>query len=110
MLIKGPLKIGVLDDPGQPGRELHVNFTHEFQALGNDGQTQVFNEYLQVLQENIIALPEADPNRAGMLIVQQIAEQLMPHLASGDLELSETIVVEMGRDHASDSLMGLLNS
>jgi hypothetical protein len=45
-----------------------------------------------------------------MLIVQQIAEQLMPHLQGGDLELSETIIVEMGRDHASNSLMGLLNS
>jgi hypothetical protein len=42
--------------------------------------------------------------------VQQIAEQLLPHLQSGDLETSQTIIVEMGRDYASDSLMGLLNS
>ena len=110
MLIEGPLKIGVLDDPEQPGRELHVDFTADFQAMAPGGQTETFTEYLKTLQQNIGALPEADPNRAGMLIVQQIAEQLMPHLASGDLELSETIVVEMGRDHASDSLMGLLNS
>jgi hypothetical protein len=110
MLIEGPLKIGILDDPEQPGRELHVDFTPEFQALGAEAQSQSFSEYLQTLQKSIIDLPEADPNRAGMLIVQQIAEQLMPHLATGDLELAETIIVEMGRDHASNSLMGLLNS
>jgi hypothetical protein len=110
MLIEGPLKIGVLDDPEQPGRELHVDFTPEFQALGPEAQSQGFAEYLLTLQKSIIDLPEADPNRAGMLIVQQIAEQLMPHLATGDLELAETIIVEMGRDHASNSLMGLLNS
>ncbi|MEJ2609760.1 MAG: transcriptional regulator [Candidatus Thiodiazotropha sp.] len=110
MLIEGPLKIGVLDDPGQPGRELHVDFTSEFQALGQEGQAATFSDYLKTLQNNITKLSEADPNRAGMLIVQQVAEQLLPHLASGDLELSETIIVEMGRDYASDSLMGLLNS
>ncbi|MCG8489918.1 MAG: transcriptional regulator [Candidatus Thiodiazotropha sp.] len=110
MLIEGPLKIGVLDDPEQPGRELHVDFTEEFQALAPEGQAATFTEYLNTLQKNIVGLPDADPNRAGMLIVQQIAEQLMPHLASGDLELSETIIVEMGRDHASNSLMSLLNS
>jgi hypothetical protein len=110
MLIEGPLKIGVLDDPEQPGRELHIDFTQEFQSLEQIGQTQAFSQYLQTLQKNIDAFEEADPNRAGMLIVQQIAEQLMPHLASGDLEITETIIVEMGRDHSSDSLMSLLNS
>ncbi|MES9981449.1 MAG: transcriptional regulator, partial [Candidatus Thiodiazotropha sp. 6PLUC5] len=87
-----------------------VDFTSEFQALGSEGQTNTFSDYLQTLQKSIVDLPESDPNRAGMLIVQQIAEQLMPHLATGDLELSETIIVEMGRDHASNSLMSLLNS
>ncbi|MGD9169364.1 MAG: transcriptional regulator [Candidatus Thiodiazotropha sp.] len=110
MLIEGPLKIGVLDDPEQPGRELHISFTQEFQALELASQASSFAEYLQLLGRNIEALPQSDPNRAGMLIVQQVAEQLLPHLQTGDLETSETIIVEMGRDYASDSLMGLLNS
>lgn len=110
MLIEGPLKIGVLDDPEQPGRELHLSFTPEFQALGLTGQSDSFANYILLLGRNIATLPEGDPNRAGMLIVQQVAEQLLPHLQSGDLETSETIIVEMGRDYASDSLMGLLNS
>jgi hypothetical protein len=110
MLIEGPLKIGVLDDPQQPGRELQLDFTTEFQALDPEIQTETFSHYLQTLEQDIDTLPEDDPNRAGMLIVQQIAEQLLPHLVDGELELSETIIVEMGRDYTSDSLMGLLNS
>jgi hypothetical protein len=110
MLIEGPLKIGVLDDPDQPGRELHISFTPEFQELELSAQSQTFADYLNLLGRNIGNLAAGDPNRAGMLIVQQVAEQLLPHLQSGDLETSETIIVEMGRDYASDSLMGLLNS
>lgn len=110
MLIEGPLKIGVLDQPDQPGRELHIDFTTEFQALEPQGQAQAFSNYLLELEQGISSLAEADPNRAGMLIIQQIAEQLAPHIASGDLELEETILVEIGRDYSSDSLMNLLNA
>ncbi|MEJ2466046.1 MAG: transcriptional regulator [Candidatus Thiodiazotropha sp.] len=110
MLIEGPLKIGVLDDPAQPGRELHIDFTAEFQALSQQDQTAAFARYLDELQQGIASLPEEDTNRVGMLIVQQIAEQLLPHLGDGELELSDTIIVEMGRDYSSDSLMSLLNS
>jgi len=110
MLIEGPIKIGVLDDPGQPGRELHINFSAEFQALDLQGQAASFTRYLGELQQGIDALAEGDANRAGMLIVQQISEQLLPHVINGELELDETIVVEMGRDYSSDSLMSLLNS
>lgn len=110
MLIQGPLKIGVLDDPAQPGRELHIDFTAEFQALGQLEQAETLARYLEELQQGIVSLPEGDPNRAGMLIVQQITEQLAPPIASGELELGDTIIVEMGRDYASDSLMSLLNS
>ena len=110
MLIEGPLKIGVLDQPDQPGRELHLDFVDEFQALDLQAQGRKFHQYLQALQQDINRLPEGDPNRAGMLIVQQIAEQLYPHIQNGELELNETIIVELGRDYSSDSLMSLLNA
>jgi hypothetical protein len=42
MLIEGPLRIGVLDDPAQPGRELHLDFSTEFQALNEQDQVTVF--------------------------------------------------------------------
>jgi len=110
MLIDGPLKIGVLDQPDQPGRELHIDFSDEFQVLDRSDQVQRFSSYLNELAQGIAALAEDDPNRGGMLIVQQIAEQLSPHITSGDLELEQTIIVEMGRDYSSDSLMSLLNA
>jgi hypothetical protein len=110
MLIEGPLKIAILDDPAQPGRELHIDFTPEFQAMTLQDQAESFAGYLRQLQQGIAVLPEEDPNRAGMLIVQQIAEQLLPHVGNGELALNDTIIVEMGRDYSSDSLMGLLNS
>lgn len=109
MLINGPLKIGVLDQPDQPGRELHIDFTPDFQQLEQNSQAQAFDEYLRELGLEIALLPEEDPNRAGMLIVQQIAEQLLPHIQNGDLELKETVIVEIGRDYSSDSLMSLLS-
>ena len=110
MLIQGPIKIGVLDDPAQPGRELHIDFTAEVQALEQSAQAEAFARYLGELQQGIVALPEDDPNRVGMLIVQQISEQLLPPIANGELELGDTIIVEMGRDYSSDSLMSLLDS
>ncbi len=110
MLIEGPLKISVLDQSDQPGRELHIDFTGEFQALGADQQAKEFQGYLQELAQGISSLSNDDPNRAGMLIVQQIAEQLSPHIQTGDLELNETIIVEIGRDYSSDSLMSLLDA
>lgn len=109
MLIEGPLKIGVVDDPAQPGRELHIDFTLDFKALTQQERAAAFTRYLRQLQQGIASLPAEDPNRAGMLIVQQIAEQLLPHVESGELELGDAIVVELGRDYSSDSLMGLLN-
>ena len=75
MLIEGPLKIGVLDDPAQPGRELHIDFTAEFQAMAPPEQAAAFVVYLEELQRWIQSLPETDPNRAGMLIVQQIVQK-----------------------------------
>jgi hypothetical protein len=110
MLIEGPFKIGVLDLPDQPGRELHIDFTDEYQSLEPSMQVQKFGEYLQSLGQGIADLGEDDPNRMGMLIVQQIAEQLLPHIQNADLELDQTIIVEMGRDHSSDSLMNLLST
>ena len=110
MLIDGPLKIGVVDDPGQPGRELHVRFSDEFQVLDLQEQGARFARYLNQLEGGIAGLAKGDANRAGMLIVQQLVEQLLPHVVDGELELGETIVVEMGRDYSSDSLMSLLNS
>ena len=90
MDIPGPLKIGILDDPGTTGRELHLSFTDEFKKLSLKSQGAVFREYLSDMGKEIGARDEQDRNRAGMLIVQQIGEQL-PHIQAGEIGRNQAI-------------------
>jgi len=110
MLIEGPLKIGVVDRTDTPGRELHFSFTPEFRRLEPAAQGEEMRSYLAGLSEQIQSIAdETDPNRQGMLIVLQVAEQLLPHIETGDMAMEETIVVEMGPESAGISVMDLLN-
>jgi len=109
MLIEGPLTIGALDRPDGPGRELHLTFTPEFRRLDLARQGQAFRGYVAELHGRIESIPDGDDrNRRGMLIVLQIAEQLLPHIANGDMALEETIVVELGPEAGGLSVMDLL--
>jgi len=97
MEINGPLKIGVVETGGDNGWELHIDFRPDFRALPLAGQSEAFRTYLTELASGIAELAESDRNRQGMLMVQQIAEQLLPHVEQGDLALNETIVVEIAQ-------------
>jgi hypothetical protein len=96
MEIAGPLTIGVVDKLDGIGRELHVGFTEAFRRLPLREQGAVFDAYVAELAAAVWDLPEDVPDRAGMLLIHQIAEQLQPHVAAGDLALGDTIVVELG--------------
>jgi len=109
MEINGPLKIGVLETPDRQGWELHLDFRPEFRALALTAQASTFRGYLGDLAIGVVALAEDDRNRQGMLLVQQIAEQLLPHVENGDLDLSETIVVEIAQAPVT-SLQDLIDS
>lgn len=108
MDIKGPIKIGVLNDPETTGWELHLNFTDEFKSADLAQQGQIFAAYLNDLVLEINARAEDDRNRAGMIIVHQIGEQLLPYIQAGDMALEETMIVEIGREQAF-SLTDLIN-
>jgi len=109
MKIQGPLKIGLLDRPEGPGRELHLSFTPEFRNLDLGAQGQSFRRYVAELRGQIEAIADRDDrDRRGMLIVLQIAEQLLPHIADGDMALEETIVVEIGPEAGGLSIVDLL--
>ena len=97
MEINGPLKIGVVETPGQAGWELHIDIRPEFRNLPLHDQGAAFRSYLTDLAAGLSALAAEDRNRQGMLLVQQIAEQLLPHIESGELALNETIVVEIAQ-------------
>lgn len=108
MDIQGPIKIGVLNDPETTGWELQMNFSDDFKSADLERQGQIFAAYLADLVQEINARGEDDGDRAGMLIVQQIGEQLLPHIQAGEMALEETMMVEIGREQAF-SLSDLIN-
>lgn len=95
MEIEGPIRISVVENPNSVNRELHLDFTRQFKAIPLAEQTTRFRLYLDELQRAIASLPEGSADRQGMLTVFQIAEQLLPHITTGQLALEETIVVEI---------------
>jgi hypothetical protein len=96
MEISGPLTIGLVEKLEGPGRELHIGFREDFRRLPLAAQGERFRDYLEELNAAVYALAEDDPNRPGILLIQQIAEQLLPHVEAGELSLGDTIVVEIG--------------
>lgn len=110
MDINGPMRIGVLQTDGAAGWELHFDFREEFQAVELSQQAEEFRRYLTTLSAEIASLPEDDRDRQGMLLVQQLSEQLLEYIASGDLALNETIKVQVEQSAAVTSLSDLLKS
>ena len=113
MEINGPIRIGVIDREDAGGRELHFTFTEDFQKQDLQSQTNAFATYLQELQQAIFEYPESDPNRQGMLLVQQVCEQMFPYIAEGEIALAETIVVALTPEQQASSefkVIDLLNN
>lgn len=97
MLIEGPLLISVVDnDDGS--RELQLKFTPEFKALKLDQQCDSFHEFIHYMKTEIATLEETDPNRQGMLTIQQIAEQMLPHIEANEIPLEDAIIVNIQAD------------
>lgn len=110
MLIEGPLKITIAEPDDGQGKILVIGFQQDFQTLDLSGQSRQFRAYLAELNENIAALDGTDErNRAGMLIVQQIAEQLFPHIESGDLALEQTMTVQIRQNEQAVAVTDLLS-
>ncbi|MCP4992625.1 MAG: transcriptional regulator [Gammaproteobacteria bacterium] len=96
MKIEGPMKITIADPADGQGKLLMIQFTPEFQALGISAQAAGFRQHIGSLQDQISAITsEVDRNRAGMMIILQFAEQLLPHIEQGELALEEQIVLQI---------------
>ena len=109
MLIEGPMNIAIAEPADGQGKILVVGFAPDFQALDASEQGGRFRGYLETLSGAIERIEDqADPNRAGMLIVQQIAEQLLPHIESGELALEETMTIQIRQDQQAVALNDLL--
>jgi hypothetical protein len=109
MLIEGPIRVSVAETADGQGWVLVLAFKPEFQALDIAAQAEEFRDYLAGLNADIAGITaEDDPNRPGMLIIQQIVEQLMPHIAAGELELSESIIIQIQQNSQLVALTDLL--
>jgi len=93
--IQGPFTIAVNDNTDSGLRELHLGFKPAFQQQNLDSRLIAIQTYLADLQKNIDAETDAT-NQQGMITIMQIAQELMPHIASNEIPLEETIVIEIG--------------
>jgi hypothetical protein len=109
MLIEGPMNITISDPADGQGKVLVILFTPEFQALTLDEQGRQFRDYMQLLSRHIESQDAVDErNRAGMAIIYQFADQLLPHIVSGDLALEERIVLQIRQESQAVALTDLL--
>lgn len=109
MVIEGPMKISIAEPADGHGKILVIGFEPSFQALEPTRQGEVFQSFLDTLSKNIAAINDpADRNRSGMLIVQQVAEQLLDPIKSGVLALEETITVQIRQESQAVALVDLL--
>lgn len=109
MLIEGPLQIAIADPEDGQGKILVLGFTPAFQALDLEQQGREFHRYLEHLTGSIGDETGIDArNRAGMLIVQQVVEQLLPHVQAGELALEETMTVQIRQSDQAGALTDLL--
>lgn len=109
MLIEGPMNVAIAEPADGQGKVLVITFRPEFQSLNRSRQGEQFRAYLESLGGHISSGDRLDVhNRAGMLIVQQIAEQLLPPIESGELALEERITVQIRQQEQVVALKDLL--
>ncbi|WP_428604004.1 transcriptional regulator [Sedimenticola sp.] len=111
MLIEGPMNITISDPADGQGKVLVILFTPEFQALSLEEQGKQFQDYMTLLSGHMHSTDSVDErNRAGMAIIYQFADQLLPHIISGDLALEERIVLQIRQASQAVALTDLLAS
>ncbi len=101
MKIEGPLIVSVLDDDIQNKRTLEIDFTEQYQKLTAEQQAADMKKYIQQLFQNAEALPDKDSNRQGLLLIMQICEELLPLIQQQELDLKETITMELAAQTVS---------
>lgn len=96
MEIQGPLKVGVVEPSPQGNYELHITFTDEFKSADLASQGDQFRDYLAELSAALQGGLDARTAQ-GVMLIQQICEQLRPHIEAGEVALGETLVIEVQR-------------
>jgi hypothetical protein len=108
MQIQGPLRFSVAQDDPASGYELFLDFTEAFRTASLLEQGAQFRDYLRSISATLDQAGLDERNRQGLLMAQQIVEQLLPHVESGELALDETINIHVRPDSPQVSLIDLL--
>lgn len=95
MEIEGPLNILVQDDETSLKRELHLSFKAEFIQEKLFERTEAFQQYIDHLKHNLKKLEKDNTDRLGMETILQICENLLEYLTNDEIDLNETIVIEI---------------
>ena len=97
MEINGPLKVGVVEPSPEGNYELHITFTDDFKAADLEAQGSRFRDYVAELASALNNGTLQGRDAQGALLIQQICEQLQPHVEAGEIPLTETLVIEVQR-------------
>lgn len=95
MEIKGPLTISVQDDETSLKRELHISFKPAFVKSEVPERFKQLETYMNELVQALQPLKKDAPDRLGMETVYQICENLLDHIRADEIDLHETIVIEI---------------
>ena len=96
MEIEGPLNISVqYDDETSPKRELHLSFKPAFIQQKVFERIETMQSYMDHLKHHLQKLSHDDPDRPGIETIYQICENLLENIRLDELDLNETIVLEI---------------
>ena len=90
-----------MSEPAAAAPDESLRITEIFYSLQGEAaelaaQAETFRAYLGELGSALQG--ELDERNAqGVMVIQQICEQLLPHIEVGDIPLAETLVVEVQR-------------
>lgn len=87
--------MNIVDDEALDKRTLEISFIEDFQQLQHDQQLSELKSYIQRLYQNAQTLNKGQADRQGVLMIMQICEELLPHIQQQDIDLNETIELEM---------------
>jgi len=102
MVVTDLFEITMEEKSNGPGSVVHLNFFDIFQMHTLEKQREELDSYLTDLAAQI-GTDVSESDRQGMQMVQQIIQQLYPHILEGKLDLSDTFIIEIAQDTANDS-------
>lgn len=103
---EAPFIAQLVEQENNKQRKMLLTFPAGFQALEVNAQTAAIGAYMVELQQQARAAQDGSREQQGLLIVLQIAEQMFPYIQAGEIDLSQTIEVEMEPVEPEPSVLG----